>query len=141
MSLEAAQTTGQATFEEPHSYVPPDESDTPLTATSTAVSNVVDEKRGASAPQGPTSSKRVILNPPESGDDSGIYPPTRRATNGSSATGDIPPLKKRLTDLFVSERKVKREPTWKESGMACVKASWLNVLLVFIPVSGLQCTG
>lgn len=46
----------------------------------------------------------------------------------------LPPLRKRLTDLLVAERKVKREPTIRESLMACVKASYLNVLLVFIPV-------
>lgn len=30
---------------------------------------------------------------------------------------------------------VSKEPTWRESMMAIIKASWLNVLLVFIPVS------
>jgi hypothetical protein len=65
--------------------------------------------------------------------------PSRRGTRETTASGSTPfhpePLKKRLTDLFVSERKIKREPSIKESAVAIVKASWLNVLLVFVPVS------
>lgn len=38
------------------------------------------------------------------------------------------------TELFVAERPVKKEPTWAESLRAIVTASWLNLLLVFIPV-------
>ena len=68
-----------------------------------------------------------------SGSDGPYQRPSRRATRESNFEPNAP-LKKRLTDLFTPERKVKREPTWRESGMACVKASWLNVLLVFIPV-------
>jgi hypothetical protein len=39
------------------------------------------------------------------------------------------------TDLFVSEHPIRREPTVKESLRAIFFASWLNVLLVFIPGS------
>lgn len=69
--------------------------------------------------------------------------PSRRGTRETTASGSTPfqpePLKKRLTDLFVSERRIKREPSIRESAVAVVKASWLNVLLVFVPVSLLCC--
>lgn len=63
--------------------------------------------------------------------------PSRRATRDSTGFegGVVPPLKQRLTDLFIAERRVKREPTARESFHAVVRASWLNLLLVFIPVS------
>ncbi|KAL8293474.1 hypothetical protein RQP46_000175 [Phenoliferia psychrophenolica] len=134
-SLESSHTD-KATSEEPQSYSNEGDSTSPLTSTSTAgtavggVGPLPPKGKGSSS-----SSRRVVINTQEdrdSGNECGIYPPTRRDTDRSNAT--IPPLSKRLTDLFVSERKIKREPTWKESGMACVKASWLNVLLVFIPV-------
>ncbi|ORY76541.1 Sodium/calcium exchanger protein-domain-containing protein [Leucosporidium creatinivorum] len=64
--------------------------------------------------------------------------PSRRGTRETTASGSTPftpePLKKRLTDLFVSERRIKREPSVRESAVAIVKASWLNVLLVFVPI-------
>jgi hypothetical protein len=59
---------------------------------------------------------------------------SRRATHDSASSFRAPPSKKRLTDAFVPERKIKREPTVRESAMAIVKAGWLNVLLVVIPV-------
>lgn len=39
------------------------------------------------------------------------------------------------TELFVAERPIRNEPTVAASLRAIVFASWLNVLLVFIPVS------
>ncbi|POY73204.1 hypothetical protein BMF94_3537, partial [Rhodotorula taiwanensis] len=55
-----------------------------------------------------------------------------RQTSGHSF--ERPPLKKRLTELFVAERPIRNEPTVAASLRAIVFASWLNVLLVFIPV-------
>ena len=136
MSLVSAETD-KVTSEEPGSYIQPNESASALVSGgSTAVS---DNEKERGAPKGSsTSSRRNVTVVPPNEDPQGSYPPPRRSgTNNSSrsnATGELPPLKKRLTDLFISERKVKREPTWKESVIACVKASWLNVLLVFIPV-------
>ncbi|KAI5481582.1 pentatricopeptide repeat protein [Pseudohyphozyma bogoriensis] len=70
--------------------------------------------------------------------DDNTYPPggsgSPRMDSQEVDPGSVP-LKKRVTSLFVPERKVTREPTFKESMMAVVKASWLNVLLVFIPPS------
>ncbi|GAA5927332.1 hypothetical protein JCM1841_002210 [Sporobolomyces salmonicolor] len=66
---------------------------------------------------------------------SGAYPPARPSRQGTREMSiDLPPLRQRLTDLFEPERPIKKEPTWKESGIAIVKATWLNLLLVFIPV-------
>ncbi|GAA5891134.1 hypothetical protein JCM5296_004903 [Sporobolomyces johnsonii] len=66
---------------------------------------------------------------------SGAYPPARPSRQGTREMSiDLPPLRQRLTELFEPERPIKKEPTWKESGIAIVKATWLNLLLVFIPV-------
>ncbi|GAA6023168.1 hypothetical protein JCM11491_003285 [Sporobolomyces phaffii] len=64
------------------------------------------------------------------------YPPRRRSKQGTRDTqrSDHPSLARRVTELFVSERPVKHEPTWRASALAIVKASWLNILLVFIPI-------
>lgn len=66
------------------------------------------------------------------------YPPqrpSRRGTRESQPDGEAPSLKRRLTNLLVPEKPVKHEPTWRASFKAIVFASWLNLLLVFIPVS------
>ncbi|GAA5820063.1 hypothetical protein JCM3770_002123 [Rhodotorula araucariae] len=66
------------------------------------------------------------------------YPPARPARGSRQGTREtsfeVPPLRQRLTELFVAERPIEREPTAMESLRAIVTASWLNVLLVFIPV-------
>ncbi|SCZ87722.1 BZ3500_MvSof-1268-A1-R1_Chr2-2g05188 [Microbotryum saponariae] len=63
---------------------------------------------------------------------------TRASAGATAAAGEGAfeklPLKKRLTDLLIAERKISREPTLKESLWAIITATWLNVLLVFIPV-------
>lgn len=53
----------------------------------------------------------------------------------ASSGKDSVPLRKRFANLFVSGRKFGKEPTVKESALAVVKASWINVMLIFIPVS------
>ncbi|GAA5856154.1 hypothetical protein JCM9279_004929 [Rhodotorula babjevae] len=69
---------------------------------------------------------------------SSSYPPARPSRRSRQATREssftAPPLRERLTELFVPDRPVKNEPTWTASMRAIVFASWLNVLLVFIPV-------
>ncbi|GAA5967451.1 hypothetical protein JCM3765_001879 [Sporobolomyces pararoseus] len=69
------------------------------------------------------------------GEDGEAYPPRRRSKQGTRDTqrSEHPSLARRVTDLFVAERPVKHEPTWRASALAIVKASWLNILLVFIP--------
>ncbi|SCV70391.1 BQ2448_1785 [Microbotryum intermedium] len=63
---------------------------------------------------------------------------TRASASAAAAAGEGGfeklPLKKRLTDLLIAERKISREPTLKESLWAIISATWLNLLLVFIPV-------
>lgn len=49
-----------------------------------------------------------------------LYPPSRRATRESAgglggAEFKAPSLSRKFTDLFISERKIKREPTFKVS--------------------------
>lgn len=94
----------------------------------------VEEKRGEAR----KGSKVVSLadGPEGQGDEREAYPPRRRSKQGTRDTqrSENPSLARRITDLFVSERPVKHEPTWRASALAIVKASWLNVLLVFIPV-------
>jgi Ca2+:H+ antiporter len=65
-----------------------------------------------------------------------VYPPRRRSKQGTRDTqrSEHPSLARRVTELFVSERPVKHEPTWRASALAIVKASYLNALLIFIPV-------
>ncbi|GAA5873193.1 hypothetical protein JCM8547_006811 [Rhodosporidiobolus lusitaniae] len=63
------------------------------------------------------------------------YPPARQSRRSTrEASFDVPPLRQRLTDLFVAEHPIKKEPTMLESAKAVFFASWLNVLLVCIPV-------
>ena len=68
----------------------------------------------------------------------GSYPPqrpSRRGTRESQLDGSPPSLRRRMTELLVPEKPVGKEPTWGQSAKAIVFASWLNLLLVFIPVS------
>ncbi|GAA5987516.1 hypothetical protein JCM10908_001986 [Rhodotorula pacifica] len=58
----------------------------------------------------------------------------RGSRQASGQSFQRPPLKKRITELFVAERPIRKEPTIAASLKAIVFASWLNVLLVFIPV-------
>ncbi|TKA55541.1 hypothetical protein B0A53_02719 [Rhodotorula sp. CCFEE 5036] len=53
----------------------------------------------------------------------------RDATVSSEGAADAD-----ITELFVAERPIKKEPTIAASLKAIVFASWLNLLLVFIPV-------
>jgi hypothetical protein len=55
--------------------------------------------------------------------------------SAGTSNGEVVPLKQRFANLFVSGRTVSREPSAKESFMAVVRSSWINVLLVFVPVS------
>jgi hypothetical protein len=44
-------------------------------------------------------------------------------------------VKRMTTGLFTPEKKIKRHPGWKTSFVNLAKSSWINLLLVFIPVS------
>ncbi|GAA5888523.1 hypothetical protein JCM6882_008983 [Rhodosporidiobolus microsporus] len=68
--------------------------------------------------------------PPHAGSPSGR--PSRRSTR--EASFEIPPLRQRLTDLFVSERPIKKEPGVKDSLRNIVFASWINLLILALPV-------
>ncbi|GAA6059745.1 hypothetical protein JCM10212_001953 [Sporobolomyces blumeae] len=101
----------------------------------------VGEKEEASAAQSRKGSKGVTLADDRAGqgDESArdAYPPSgRRSRQGTRDTqrSENPSLRRRVTDLFVAEHPIKHEPTWTQSATAIVRASWLNVLLVFIPV-------
>ncbi|GAA5933333.1 uncharacterized protein JCM15063_001286 [Sporobolomyces koalae] len=87
-------------------------------------------------PRSSTGRKVSLADAGEERNDSEAYPPRRRSRQGTRDTqrSEHPSLARRITDLFVSEHPVKHEPTWRASFMAIVKASWLNLLLVFIPI-------
>ncbi|KAK0548368.1 hypothetical protein OC846_004498 [Tilletia horrida] len=57
--------------------------------------------------------------------------PARRGTNMSGGSN----LRKSFADLLTPERKVGKAPSYGQSLVAIMKYSWINVLLVFIPVS------
>jgi Ca2+:H+ antiporter len=88
--------------------------------------------------QEPRKESKVVslADGPETSEEGDVFPPRRRSKQGTRDTqrSENPSLARRVTELFVSERPVKHEPTWKHSALAIVKASWLNVLLVFIPI-------
>ncbi|GAA6044351.1 hypothetical protein JCM8097_002782 [Rhodosporidiobolus ruineniae] len=68
---------------------------------------------------------------------SNTHPPTTRPSRrstGRESSFEAPPFRQRLTDLFVAERPIKKEPTVVESFKAIFFASWLNVLLLLLPV-------
>lgn len=55
-----------------------------------------------------------------------------------SATADSPKgglIKRWTTALLTPNKKLSREPTWAQSFNATWRASWLNVLLICIPIS------
>ncbi|BGP56441.1 hypothetical protein JCM8202_001819 [Rhodotorula sphaerocarpa] len=84
---------------------------------------------------GPTASGSRAAEADEGRDGRDARRASRRGSRQASGQSfERPPLKKRLTNLFVAERPIKREPGVKQSLRAIVTASWLNVLLVFIPV-------
>jgi len=60
---------------------------------------------------------------------------SRQASRHNSTPLKIPPLKKTFTALFSPERKVGKAPTTMQSLKAVLFASWLNVLLVCVPIS------
>jgi hypothetical protein len=57
---------------------------------------------------------------------------TRNSANRKPAT-EV--LRKMTTGLFTPEKKIRKTPGVKLSFMNLIKSSWVNVLLVFIPVS------
>ncbi|WVN88089.1 calcium/proton exchanger [Cryptococcus depauperatus CBS 7841] len=68
-------------------------------------------------------------------------PSTRRKTTDSAASkaGTVSrhhsqSLKRTLTDLVRPEKKIGQAPTYWESIKAAIRSTWLNVLLVFIPI-------
>lgn len=44
-------------------------------------------------------------------------------------------IKRMTTGLFTPERKIRKSPGWRLSFVNLAKSSWINLLLVFIPVS------
>lgn len=89
------------------------------------------------APEKLSDSPRLVhtQDPTEFKEEDGRQRPSRRGTRDTDVSLNVP-LKRRLTDLLIKEgAPFKHEPTFKESAIAIVKASWLNVLLVFVPVS------
>lgn len=151
-SLDHSEAT--RTVEEPLS-IHPNDSQSPLTEKVSSDSTAGSGKPGDDinkSSRKPGNGNKVTLagEPPLRSSTLDSYPPGRSSRRGTrensggnanpndSEAFDLPPLKKRITSLFASERKIKREPSWAESGKAIVKASWLNVLLVFIPVSSIS---
>jgi len=65
------------------------------------------------------------------------HPQSRQNTQNSqnTASGRRPTFTRMFTDLFVPERKIANTPTYKQSILAILKASWLNVLLICVPIS------
>ncbi|KZV83141.1 calcium/proton exchanger [Exidia glandulosa HHB12029] len=61
----------------------------------------------------------------------------RSASQGSQGTqgGIIRRMTTHLSSIIRPDKPLGAEPTWASSFSAVVKASWLNILLVFIPVS------
>ena len=99
------------------------------------------EKKGNDLAGGRKESKVVSLaDDREAGEGEEGRTARRRSRQGTRDTtrSENPSLARRFTDLFVSEHPIKHEPTWRASALAIVKASWLNILLVFIPVSSLN---
>lgn len=95
----------------------------------------VEEKNESAATR--KGSKVVSLaDNPDTREQGEAYPPRRRSKQETRDTqrSENPSLARRVTDLFHAERPVKHEPTFRQSAIAIVKASWLNVLLVTLPV-------
>lgn len=62
--------------------------------------------------------------------------PISRQVSRASRPGKSASFVKRMTTgLFTPEKKIKKSPGFKESFINLAKSSWVNVLLVFIPVS------
>jgi len=61
--------------------------------------------------------------------------PASRQQSHHAAGFTIPPLRKTFTELFSPERKVGRSPTTMQSLKAVFFASWLNILLICVPIS------
>lgn len=96
------------------------------------------EKKGNDLAGGRKESKVVSLVDDREGREGEEGRTARRGSRQETrdtTRSENPSLARRFTDLFVSEHPIKHEPTWRASALAIVKASWLNILLVFIPVS------
>ncbi|GAA5839985.1 hypothetical protein JCM11251_006581 [Rhodosporidiobolus azoricus] len=106
----------------------------------TASAGLDEKKRSGSGGKGVTLANDIAPDggagagnvPPQAGTAGGR--PSRRSTREREMSFEVPPLRKRLTDLFVAERPIKKEPGIKESLRNIVFASWVNVLLVALPV-------
>jgi len=100
------------------------------------------EKKGNDLAGGRKESKIVSLVDDREGREGEEGRTARRGSRQETrdtTRSENPSLARRFTDLFVSEHPIKHEPTWRASALAIVKASWLNILLVFIPVSSVSC--
>ncbi|WVQ99172.1 calcium/proton exchanger [Kwoniella sp. CBS 9459] len=60
---------------------------------------------------------------------------SRRGTGNSNAPDpNVGVLRRMTTGLFTPPKKIGKAPTYMESLKAAIKSTWLNVLLVFIPI-------
>jgi hypothetical protein len=62
-------------------------------------------------------------------------PISRQGSRASRPGKSASFVKRMTTGLFTPEKKIKKSPGFKESFVNLAKSSWVNVLLVFIPVS------
>lgn len=90
---------------------------------------------------GASARKRTAFTEPDVDDGGAPRNPTRSETmnsRGSRRSGHRQEsngsMLSRISSMLKPEHKLGKDPTLKASAMAIVKASWLNVLLVFIPV-------
>ncbi|BGP17737.1 hypothetical protein JCM10213v2_005778 [Rhodosporidiobolus nylandii] len=133
MSLEAGPSASQDRMDGRRS-VSPEHEEHELSPVGTATTAADEKQRRDSR----TTARGVTLanDIAPDGASNPAYPPGRPNHRQSTreTSFDIPPLRQRLTDLFVAERPIKEEPTVAASLRAILTASWLNVLLLLLPV-------
>lgn len=64
---------------------------------------------------------------------SATWPATRAEKRPTEPQGNF--MRRWTTALLTPEKALSHEPTWAQSFNAALKASWLNVLLICIPIS------
>jgi len=74
-------------------------------------------------------------NDHERGEQDDHQPISRQGSRASRPGKSASFVKRMTTGLFTPEKKIKKSPGFKESFVNLAKSSWVNVLLVFIPVS------
>jgi len=61
--------------------------------------------------------------------------PTRPPLTATGGFGPQPSLAKSFGQMLQPDKKIAQDPSWKESAVNTFKASWLNVLFIFVPIS------